>query len=278
MKSPSLTAAFLALSFLASCRSSPLAPRSAVEPARAHATAIEPASSAAAATPAAENEPSSSARRSTYTLVLIRSGPKSGQLSAEENQRAFQGHFDNMGRMAREGQLVLAGPYGEERHAPDLRGIFVLDTADRREAEEWAGTDPTTRAGVFRLEFHELATDAPLRRALAEDLAWRARMEAEGKNPAPGEGARGYVLLTAEDAELARRELEPLCTMEGGVFLLGDVDGGEVDGGRILALLDAASAAEARVRFAPQLENLGACTLDDWFGSNQFARLPELAR
>jgi hypothetical protein len=49
-----------------------------------------------------------------------------------------------------------------------------------------------------------------------------------------------------------------------------------LDGTRALALLDAASAAEARERFAPQLEHLGACTLDDWFGSAQFARLPEL--
>jgi len=262
MKTP-LLSAFL----LAACSSTPPAPAAPVAPAApsARAAPSSPVAPAAATAPSAHAGPS-------YTLVLIRTGPKSGQLSAEDNQRAFEGHFANMGRMARAGQLVLAGPYGESRHAPDLRGIFVLDTHDRAQAEAWAGTDPTTQAGVFRLEFHELATPAALRRALAEDLAWNDRQAAEGRTPAPGENARGYALLTAEHGDHAWRELAPLCTTEGGVFLLA-----HLDGARALALLDAANAAEARERFAPQLENLGACTLDDWFGSNQFARLHELA-
>ena len=220
----------LVLFELASCGSVPADPPAAQEVARAETPATAPA------------RPASSpvAAGSGYTLVLIRTGPKSGQLTAEENQRAFAGHFENMGRMAREGQLVLAGPYGDQRHASDLRGIFVLDTAERERAEAWAGTDPTTRAGVFQLEFHDLATEAALRRALAEDLAWH--------------------------------ELQPLCTSDGGVLMLA-----HLDGSRALALLDAADAAEARERFAPQLENVGACTLDDWFGSKQFERLPELA-
>src|SRR6185436_19651218 len=98
--------------------------------------------SACSSTPPAPEAPA----EPRYTLVLIRTGPKSGQLSAEENTRAFEGHFANMGRMAREGQLVLAGPFGDERHAEGLRGIFVLATGERAEAEAWAGTDPTTRA------------------------------------------------------------------------------------------------------------------------------------
>jgi len=230
-------------------------------------------SSAPAARPAPASAPTPSvAAESGYTLVLIRTGPKSGQLSAEENQRAFAGHFENMGRLARAGQLVLAGPYGEERHAPDLRGIFVLDTSERAQAEAWASTDPTTQAGVFRLEFHDLATAAALRRALAEDLAWHDRQVADGRTPAPGENGRGYVLLTAENGDLAWRELAPLCSTDGGVLFLA-----HIDGSRALALLDAENAAEARERFAPQLEQLGACTLDDWFGSAQFARLPEFS-
>jgi uncharacterized protein YciI len=234
-------------------------------------TPVSPATPSAAAAPTAPEEPGEPSIPA-YTLVVIRTGPKSGQLPAEENQKAFAGHFENMGRLAREGRLVLAGPYGEGRHAPDLRGIFVLDTADRAEAEAWAATDPTTQAGVFRLEFHDLATAAALHRALAEDLAWHDRQVAEGRTPAPGENGRGYVLLTAEHGDLAWRELAPLCTTEGGVFLLA-----HLDGSRALALLDAANAAEARERFAPQLEQLGACTLDDWFGSGQFARLPEFS-
>jgi uncharacterized protein YciI len=227
---------------------------------------------APAATPEAYADTPRAAPASGYTLVLIRTGPRSGQLSAEENQRAFEGHFANMARMAEAGQLVVAGPYGEERHAQDLRGLFVLDTTERSTAEAWAGTDPTTQAGVFRLEFHDLVTDAALRRALEEDLAWRARETAAGRTLRPGEGCRTYVLLTAADAEAAWRELSPLWSGEGGVLLLA-----RLDGSRALALLDAPSAEEARTRFAPQLEHVGACELDEWFASSQLARLNELA-
>ena len=66
-----------------------------------------------------------------YTLVLLKTGPMSGQLPKEENDKLFAGHFSNMERMARAGQLVVAGPFGEKRHDPSLRGLFVLDTATR---------------------------------------------------------------------------------------------------------------------------------------------------
>jgi uncharacterized protein YciI len=206
-----------------------------------------------------------------YTLVLIKTGPMSGKLSKEENERAFAGHFANMGRMAEARQLVVAGPYGRKRHDENLRGLFVLDSARRAEAEGWAGTDPTTQAGVFALEFHDLTTSAPLLRALEDDLAWRAHQAAEGKTPQPGEGARSYVLLTAEQGDLARRELEPLLTTDGGVFLLA-----RLDGTRVLALLDAQDIEDARKRFGPQLENIGAYVLDEWYASAQLARLVEL--
>lgn len=205
-----------------------------------------------------------------YTLVLIQTGPLSGKLPKEENERAFAGHFANMGRMAEARQLMVAGPYGGGRHDPNLRGIFVLDSAERAQAEAWGGTDPTTQAGVFVLEYHELSTNAPLLRALEDDLAWRAGQEAEGRTPPPGEGARPYVLLTAEHGDLARRELEPLLSTDGGVFLLA-----RLDGTRALALLDAQDIAEARERFGPQLENLGVYVLDEWFASTQLARLVE---
>jgi uncharacterized protein YciI len=219
-------------------------------------------------TPAGAARPDSSPRTGTYTLVLIKTGPMSGKLTQEANAQAFAGHFANMERLANERRLLVAGPYGTTRSDPELRGIFVLASAARAEAEAWAGTDPTTQAGVFVLEFHELVTAAPLRRALEADLAWSARLKAEGKTPGPADGARPYVLLTAEHGDLARRELAPLLTPEGGVLLLA-----ALDGTRAFAVLDAADVAEARERFAPQLESLGAHALDDWFASRQLEGL-----
>lgn len=226
------------------------------------------ASATARQTPPASAAPK--APRTDYTLVRIKTGPKSGKLSKEDDAQAFAGHFANMGRMASERQLVVAGPYGEKRHDPALRGVFVLATAERAQAESWAGTDPTTRAGVFVLEYHTLTTRAPLEAALERALAWNEEQKAAGKTPAPTEGARPYVLLATEHAELAERELAPLLNPEGGVYLLG-----RLDGTRGFAILDAATLAEARERFAPQLEQLGACELDEWFASDQLARMLE---
>jgi uncharacterized protein YciI len=220
------------------------------------------------AVPATTEPARSPAHAPGYTLVLIKTGPKSNQLSAEDNQRAFAGHFENMGRMAREGQLVVAGPFGPMRHDADLRGIFVLTTSDRGEAERWASTDPTTQAGVFVLEFHDLATEAPLHAALERDMAWRAEQEAAGRTPSPGESARPYVLLTAEHGDLAERELGELRTREGGVLLLG-----RLDGSRAFAILDAEDLAGARERFGPRLEPIGSHVLDEWFASKELAGL-----
>ncbi len=214
--------------------------------------------------------PSPASAAPARTLVLIKTGPKSGALSQEENARAFAGHFANMERMAAEGQLLVAGPYGQRRHDADLRGIFVLASGRRDEARTWAETDPTTQAGVFVLEYHDLATDAPLAAALARDSAWRAEQLAAGRTPQPGEGARPYVLLTAEHGDLAERELGPLRTHDGGVLMLG-----RLDGTRALALLDAEDLAAAEERFAPQLANLGAHVLDEWFASAELARMIE---
>jgi len=214
-------------------------------------------------------EPVSGTRE--YTLVLLKSGPKSGQLSDEENQRAFAGHFANMERLARERKLLVAGPFGETRHDAALRGLFVLDSSTPDEARAWAQTDPTSMAGVFSLEYHALRTDAALGAALESELARSDAAKAEGRVLKPGDGARGYVLLSAEHGDLARRELEPLGS-GGGVFLLATLDDT-----RCLALLDASNVAEAQQRFGAALQRIGSHALDDWFASDQLARLGEFA-
>jgi len=244
----------LVLSLLAACRATPAPGEPSSRPA-----------AAPVATPAAAPAPDA---RAHYTLVEIKTGPQSGKLAKAENDAAFQGHFANMGRMAREGQLLTAGPYGEHRHDPALRGLFLLATGERSEAERWASTDPTAQAGVFVLEYHALATDAPLAAALARALEREDAARAEGRTPPPGEGARPYVWLTAEHGDLARREFEPLCSVDGGVYLIG-----ELEGGRARLLLDAPDLATAEERFAPQLAEIGSHHLDEWYASAELAAM-----
>lgn len=205
-----------------------------------------------------------------YTLVLLKTGTKNGKLSTEDNRAAFDGHFSNMMRMANEKQLLLAGPYGDARHDETLHGLFVMNSAERAKANEWSASDPTTKAGVFLQEPHDLSTDAPLGAMLDKVLARDAATKASGKTPKPGDGARSYVILSSDKLDVARRELEPL-KKGGGVFLLATIDGKTV-----LAVLDAKNVADAQQKFGPLLTKIGDCQLDDWFATDQVAHLAEL--
>lgn len=199
-----------------------------------------------------------------YTFVQLKTGART-DLTADEQRAVFGGHFANMERLAREGKLLVAGPYGRQRSDASLRGIFVLAAADVAEARAWAETDPGVVAGVFRLELASLATRAALREQLAADLAREDAVKASGRTPSPGEGGRGYVLLTVADANAAAAALKD----HGSVLLLGCLDGQ-----RGLALLDAKDLAAAQELLAPLAPQLGAFTLDEWFGSGLLVDLP----
>ena len=204
-----------------------------------------------------------------YTLVYLRTGPKNGQLPAAENREAMDGHFSNMARLAQEKKLVVAGPFGENNHDKTLEGLFVINSADRAQATEWAGTDPGTRAGLFVQDQHDFSTDAPLVAMLERVLAIDAKALAEGKKRNPGEGARAYVILTCDKFEVAQRELDPLLK-SGGVFLLAKVDGSQA-----FAVLDATNVADAQKKFATVIEHIGNCVLDDWYATDQLAHMAE---
>jgi uncharacterized protein YciI len=208
------------------------------------------------------NSTSSDTQARAYTLVFLKTGPLDDKLSKEEKGPLFAGHMSNMQRLANERHLLVAGPYGKNRHDKTLRGIFVLDTDDRGQAKAWAETDPTAKAGVFVLEYHELRTDAPLLAALERDLDRTAKAQAEGKPLNLGEGARSYVLLTAEHGDLARRELADLVAAKR-VYLLADLDTT-----RAFGILDAKDLAAAQELLGGRADKLGSHTLDEWFASD----------
>lgn len=201
------------------------------------------------------------------TLVFLKTGPAKG-LGADEQRAAFQGHFDNMGRLARERQLLVAGPFGKVRHDPALRGIFVLDTHDRTAAKALAETDPAFRAGIFVLDYHDLETHAPLRAMLARELEREAQAQAAGTVTKPGDHARTYALLFADDASTAL----PLLAAHPAVLLSG-----RMDGQRAFAIVDAQDAAAGRIALADIAERLGTHVFDDWFATDLVAELPRLA-
>ena len=201
------------------------------------------------------------------TLVLLKTGPRTEPLTPAERSEVFGGHFANMQRLAREGHLLVAGPYGA--NDASLRGLFVLDTREQERARELAETDPGFRAGVFAFEFHALQTDAPLRAFLAAELEAQDEAERAGRKPKPGEGGRTYTLLTAEDGDAAAAALAG----NPAVLLFA-----RLDGKRAFAVLDAVDLEQARTVLAPAVDRLGTHGLHAWYASGRLASLPGLGR
>lgn len=83
----------------------------------------------------------------SYVLVLIKTGPNDATVKGKEREEIFAGHMANIGRLADEGKLAVAGPFGKNDQG--LRGLFILNVADVEEARKLAATDPAIKAGVF---------------------------------------------------------------------------------------------------------------------------------
>lgn len=86
-----------------------------------------------------------------YVMVLLHRGKKANKYSKEESAKIQAGHMENIGRLAKEGKLLVAGPMGDDT---DLRGIFILDCETIDEAKALVDTDPAVVAGKLRAEYH----------------------------------------------------------------------------------------------------------------------------
>jgi len=95
----------------------------------------------------------------TYVLVILRSGP--AQIDDKElRDSLFAGHFSNMDKLAEEGKLVAAGPFGTNEN--NYRGLFIFDVRTVEEAEELVKGDPTVTNGIFRTEMYQWYGSAAL--------------------------------------------------------------------------------------------------------------------
>jgi len=100
--------------------------------------------------PSETGEPPSEYAMRTYVLGFLRTGPNrsSTEQEKDELQRA---HLANITRLAKEGKIILAGPF---LSGGDLRGLFLFDTDSVEEAGAWSASDPAVQAGIFRVELH----------------------------------------------------------------------------------------------------------------------------
>ena len=87
----------------------------------------------------------------SYVLVILKTGSNT-TTDKERLNEYFRGHLENIGRLAKEGKLVVAGPLG--KNDKDYRGIFILDVTTLEEAQKLVGTDPAVKAKIFDVELY----------------------------------------------------------------------------------------------------------------------------
>jgi uncharacterized protein YciI len=84
-----------------------------------------------------------------YVLGLLYRGEKWTPEKTEETAKIQEAHLANIGRLAKEGKLILAGPFSG---GDDLRGLFLFNVTTIEEARALADTDPAVQAGRLRVD------------------------------------------------------------------------------------------------------------------------------
>ncbi len=85
-----------------------------------------------------------------YVMAFLKSGPNRNQ-TPEEAERLQKAHLENIGRMANEGKLVVAGPFMDDG---EIRGIYIFNVKTVEEAKALTETDPAIQAGRLVMELH----------------------------------------------------------------------------------------------------------------------------
>lgn len=86
----------------------------------------------------------------SYVIAFLKAGPNRDQdsITAVELQRA---HRANINRLAREGKLVVAGPFLD---GGEMAGLFIFNVATIEEARELTKSDPAIKEGRLIMELH----------------------------------------------------------------------------------------------------------------------------
>jgi uncharacterized protein len=96
-----------------------------------------------------------SALKQYYFVMLVKGARRDEITDTARIRKLHLGHMANMERLAKEGKLIVAGPFMDDMN---WRGIFILDCATEKEAEELLSADPAIAAGRLGYEIHPWAT------------------------------------------------------------------------------------------------------------------------
>lgn len=84
-----------------------------------------------------------------YVFCLLKSGTNT-TVSKEESKKLFEGHMANINKLAKEGKLVVAGPF--MKNDRNYRGIYIFNVETIEEAKTLVATDPAIKANLLAAE------------------------------------------------------------------------------------------------------------------------------
>jgi len=85
-----------------------------------------------------------------YTIIMLTTGSAKIEDKAKMGE-LMKGHMTNIGKLANEGKIIVAGPF-LEKNKENYRSMFIFNTKSKEEAESRVKTDPAVAAGVFNYE------------------------------------------------------------------------------------------------------------------------------
>lgn len=111
----------------------------------------------------------------SYVMVMLTSGDNDN-LTASEKRRLQQEHLENIQKLAREGHLILAGPFVNDT---TYRGIYVFNTSSIDTAKSYTISDPAIKAGLFGVNYKQwyASGSLPLINKLHEQLQTKSITE-----------------------------------------------------------------------------------------------------
>lgn len=97
----------------------------------------------------------------TYVMAFLKRGPNRDR-TPEESARLQRAHLDNISRLAKEGKLIIAGPFYSSPE-DELRGMYIFDVETIEEAEALTSTDPAIQAGSLVMDLKKWYGSAALK-------------------------------------------------------------------------------------------------------------------
>ena len=98
-----------------------------------------------------------------YVFCLLKTGTNT-TASKEETQKLFEGHMANIDKLAKEGKLVVAGPF--MKNDRNYRGIYIFNVETVDEAQKLVATDPAIQAKLLEAELTPWYSSAALQETL----------------------------------------------------------------------------------------------------------------